>query len=97
MQSKSTNSNEKNSLMYMHAIYISYDNEKIEFLPPILQPGNTPRHLAPDVRVMRMNCFEQVASGYVRFQVFTAVTMKNVIFWDVTPRDSCNNRSFEGT
>jgi hypothetical protein len=27
--------------------------------------------------------------GVVRFEVITAVTMKNVVFWDVTPRDSC--------
>jgi hypothetical protein len=29
---------------------------------------------------------------YVRFEVFTAVTMKNSVFWDVTPCDSCKNR-----
>jgi hypothetical protein len=28
----------------------------------------------------------------VRFEVFTAVTMKNGVFWDVTPRGSCKNR-----
>jgi hypothetical protein len=33
---------------------------------------------------------------YVRFQVFTAVTMKNVIFWDVTPCGSCKNWCFRG-
>jgi hypothetical protein len=33
----------------------------------------------------------------VRFEVFTAVTMKNGIFWDVTPCGSCNNRRFGGT
>jgi hypothetical protein len=26
---------------------------------------------------------------YVRFEVFTAVTMKNGVFWDVTPCGSC--------
>jgi hypothetical protein len=30
----------------------------------------------------------------VRFEVFTAVTMKNGVFWDVTPRGSCKNRHF---
>jgi hypothetical protein len=25
----------------------------------------------------------QDSSGYVRFEVFTAVTMKNVVFWDI--------------
>jgi hypothetical protein len=33
----------------------------------------------------------------VRFEVFTAVTMKNGIFWDVTPCGSCKNRLFGGT
>jgi hypothetical protein len=33
----------------------------------------------------------------VRFEVFTAVTMKNGVFWDVTPCGSCKNRRFEGT
>jgi hypothetical protein len=28
---------------------------------------------------------------YVRSEVFTAVTMKNGVFWDVTPRGSCKN------
>jgi hypothetical protein len=27
--------------------------------------------------------------NYVRFEVFTAVTMKNGVFWDVTPCGSC--------
>jgi hypothetical protein len=27
---------------------------------------------------------------YLRFEVFTAVTMKNGVFWDVTPCDSVN-------
>jgi hypothetical protein len=29
---------------------------------------------------------------YVRFEVFTAVTTKNAVFWNVTPCDSCKNR-----
>jgi hypothetical protein len=33
----------------------------------------------------------------VRFEVFTAVTMKNAVFWDVTSCGSCKNRRFEGT
>jgi hypothetical protein len=34
---------------------------------------------------------------YVRFEVFTAVTMKNAVFWDVTSCGSCKNRHFGGT
>jgi hypothetical protein len=33
----------------------------------------------------------------VRFEVFTAVTVKNGVFWDVTPCGSCKNRHFGGT
>jgi hypothetical protein len=35
---------------------------------------------------------------YVGFEVFTAVVMKSIIFWDMTPCSllSCNRR-FEGT
>jgi hypothetical protein len=29
---------------------------------------------------------------YIRFEVFTAVTMKNAVFWDVAPCRSCVNR-----
>jgi hypothetical protein len=32
----------------------------------------------------------------VRFEVFTAVTMSNAVFWDVTPCDSCKYRRFGG-
>jgi hypothetical protein len=35
--------------------------------------------------------------GYVRFKVFTAVTMKNGVFWDVMPCGSSKNRHFGGT
>jgi hypothetical protein len=35
--------------------------------------------------------------SYIRFEVFTAVTMKNGVFWDVTLCGSCKNRSFGGT
>jgi hypothetical protein len=34
---------------------------------------------------------------HVRFEVFTAVTMKNCVIWDVTPCGSCKNRRFGGT
>jgi hypothetical protein len=34
---------------------------------------------------------------HVRFEVFTAVTMKNGVFWDVTPCGSCKNRRLGGT
>jgi hypothetical protein len=33
----------------------------------------------------------------VIFEVFTAVTMKNTVFWDEPPCGSCKNRCFGGT
>jgi hypothetical protein len=35
--------------------------------------------------------------NYARLEVFTAVTMKNGVFWDVTPCGSCKNLPFGGT
>jgi hypothetical protein len=32
----------------------------------------------------------------VRVEVFTAVTMKNVVLWDITPCGSRKNRRFGG-
>jgi hypothetical protein len=40
---------------------------------------------------------EDYKCNHVRFEVFTAVTMKNGVFWDVTPSGSCKNRRFGGT
>jgi hypothetical protein len=41
--------------------------------------------------------FLEAASRYVRFEVFTAVTMKKGVFLDVMPCGSCKNGSFGGT
>jgi hypothetical protein len=30
--------------------------------------------------------------SYLRFEVFTAVTMKNTVFWNVTPCGPCENQ-----
>jgi hypothetical protein len=38
-----------------------------------------------------------VNNNVLRFEVFTAVTMKNDVFWDVTLCGSCKNRRFGGT
>jgi hypothetical protein len=37
-------------------------------------------------------CPADVNEADVRCEVFTAVTMKNVVCWDVTPCGSCKNR-----
>jgi hypothetical protein len=39
----------------------------------------------------------QPVNAMLRFEIFTAVTMKNAVFWDVTPCDPCMNRCFVGT
>jgi hypothetical protein len=39
-----------------------------------------------------LNIEIQTDNFYVRFEVFTAVTMKNGVFWDVTPCGFCKNR-----
>jgi hypothetical protein len=34
---------------------------------------------------------------YLRFEIFSEVTMKNTVFWDVTPCGSCKDQRFGGT
>jgi hypothetical protein len=41
--------------------------------------------------------YSSINVQFVRFEVFTAVTMKNGVFWDVTQCGSCKNRRFGGT
>jgi hypothetical protein len=41
--------------------------------------------------------FHGILRGYVRFEVFTAVTVKNGVFWHITPCGVCKNRRFAGT
>jgi hypothetical protein len=41
--------------------------------------------------MQHLNCL-----NVVRFEVITAVTMKNSVFWDVTPCGSCKKRRFGG-
>jgi hypothetical protein len=36
------------------------------------------------------------SSDHVIFEVFTVVSINNVVFWDVTPCDSCKKRRFGG-
>jgi hypothetical protein len=51
------------------------------------------------VSYMQMKGFVNISDKtmIVRFEVFTAVTTKNCVFWDVTPCDSCKNRRFGRT
>jgi hypothetical protein len=48
-------------------------------------------------RATRRHIPEDGILQVVRLEVFPAVTMKNGVFWDVTPCGSCKNRRFGGT
>jgi hypothetical protein len=50
----------------------------------------------PHICWLKPNC-QQRQLHYVRFEAFTAVTMKDVVFWDVALCRSRVNRRFEGT
>jgi hypothetical protein len=66
-------------------------------VPRIGELGTT-LALTSNRRTLRRNtkCLP-IEQHYVRFEVFTAVTMKNGVFWDVTPCGSCKNRRFVET
>jgi hypothetical protein len=41
--------------------------------------------------------YRKYKESVIKFEVFTAVTMKNVVFWNVAPCRYCANRRFGGT
>jgi hypothetical protein len=59
-----------------------------------MKTGNAHRYQAQCSLAILSYYIHTVAN--VRFEVFTVVTMKNSVFWDVTPCGSCKNRRFEG-
>jgi hypothetical protein len=72
--------------------------------------GREHSHLSSDLECHLLWVAREAMSGYkiltiiyknrvyiLRLEVFTAVTMKNTVFWDVTPCRSCVNRRFGGT
>jgi hypothetical protein len=52
---------------------------------------------SPSVIARDQNSKDEGKFSFVRFEVFKAVTMKNAVFWDVTPCGSCKNRRFGGS
>jgi hypothetical protein len=56
-----------------------------------------------DVRTSTGNTYDplrpimEMGFLFIRFEAFTAMAMKNGVFWDVTPCGSCKNRRFGGT
>jgi hypothetical protein len=47
--------------------------------------------------VSMAKCLVKHRENFVRFEVFTAMTIKNGVFWDVMPCGSCKDRRFGGT
>jgi hypothetical protein len=50
-----------------------------------------------DIFITTTSKYKILNWAYVRFEVFTEVTMKNGVFWGFTPCGSCKNRYFGGT
>jgi hypothetical protein len=69
--------------------------------PEILQSNSMAygTYLRRQVLSQEIACiFQNPKNHYpVGFEVFTAVTMKNAVFWDVAPRRSCVNGHFGKT
>jgi hypothetical protein len=62
------------------------------------ETGRRKRHLTTETaRKIGSDILAKTNKNYVRFEVITVVTMKNGVFWVVTPRGSCKNRRFGGT
>jgi hypothetical protein len=64
--------------------------------PSVLVRGCSPCLIYSPAVSLRI-CRHSADVVIVGFEVFTAVILKNVVFWDVTPCDSCKNRRFGGT
>jgi hypothetical protein len=68
----------------------------------LIQDYNVMEAVVDYLKHYSVTCLELVKSiqrllgNYVRIEVFTAVTMKNGVFWDVTPCGSSKKRSFGG-
>jgi hypothetical protein len=74
---------------------ISVPNDCFTLLTADLQTVNIKAHIERgDTSTSEANIKPAVRVGYIRFEVFTAVTLKNGVFWDVMPCGSCNNGRF---
>jgi hypothetical protein len=51
----------------------------------------------PTIMYNKVGIYLYTTPFLLRFEVFTAVTMKSAVVWDVTPCGSCKNRRFGGT
>jgi hypothetical protein len=80
------------------------DSQGVFWLKNILKSANLYSEqaaiLARVIHVMILQVRSETHKKFnnlLRFEVYTAVTMKNGVFWDVTPCGSCENRRFGGT
>jgi hypothetical protein len=62
----------------------------------VAQYDQFPSHSRPHQYSEKLGT-QKLSTTFVRFDVLTAVTMKNGVFWDVKPCGSCKNRRFGGT
>jgi serine/threonine protein kinase len=78
---------------------INYSNKILHLYTYLLTPWLTGiRTFSSSMTRLFFFCISSIQLRFlVRFEAFMAVTMKNGVFWDVTPCGSCNNRRFGGT
>jgi hypothetical protein len=81
------------SALHLKEMAVAGDPGSVPLLP--LQSSAGIMVMPPDMIFLPR--FFRTCHLEVRFEVFTTVTMKNVVFWDVTPRGSCKNRRLGGT
>jgi hypothetical protein len=82
------------TLLYINVIY-TYLYESTQNTRLLLQL--TIYRCYPKQFVSRISLNTQLIEKVVRFEVFTAVTMKNAVFWDVELYRYCISRRFGGT
>jgi hypothetical protein len=89
----------KNSLLNFLANHILHSKTRIFTYSNVNTKNNLYVQFYHQISLLIM--IRSILSGAietnVRFEVSTAVTMKNGVFWDVMPCGSCKNRRFEGT
>jgi hypothetical protein len=77
----------------LHVLYIFGSLSAVGNVRQAAEKRANPRRELNNVITSRY----KVLLWYVRFEVFTAATMKNGVFWDATLCGSCKNRRFGGT
>jgi hypothetical protein len=79
------------------SVQLKFDNDLELHTFLTLQQQLQPSKGLDKALMAQLYAFLSNVKEHVRLEVFTVVTMKNGIFWDVTPCGSCKNRRFGGT